>query len=420
MLPLMKKHILVISQYFYPEQFRINDICTEWVKRGYKVTVVTGIPNYPQGSYFEGYGIFKKRKETYNGIEIIRLPLIPRKKSSIFLAANYASFVFSGYLWKVLTKIKADIVFTFEVSPMTQALLGVWYSKKFKVPSILYVQDLWPENLKIVGGVNNPIIIKNIKKMVDYIYKNTNLILATSPSFKDHIEKNTTNINRVSYWPQYAEEFENNLHPIENDVSIPKDDVFNIVFAGNVGYAQGLEILPKAALLLKETNTKVRFNIIGDGRYKEELINITKKENIENYFNFIDRQPAGRIPKFLTDSDVAFLSFAENELFNKTIPAKLQTYLASAVPILGSVSGESKRIILQAECGIVSPPGDVELLVKNIKEVLEYDNLKLKQMAENSQKYGKKYFDKNRLLDEMDIYIQELLGGETCLKTKRY
>ena len=143
----LKKHILVIAQYFYPEQFSINDICTEWVKRGYKVTVITGIPNYPQGKYYNGYGLFKKRKETYNGIEIIRIPLIPRGKNAIMLALNYLSFVISGFFWKLFTKIEADYVFIFEVSPMTQALPGVWYAKKRKIPCYLYVQDLWPENV---------------------------------------------------------------------------------------------------------------------------------------------------------------------------------------------------------------------------------------------------------------------------------
>ena len=145
-----KKHILVVSQYFYPEQFRINDICTEWVKRGYKVTVLTGIPNYPQGEYFEGYDLVHKRTAEWNGIRIIRIPLIPRGHNSIGLVANYFSFVISGFIWKSLTKIKADYVFTFEVSPMTQALIGVWYAKKNKIPHYLYVQDLWPENVEIV------------------------------------------------------------------------------------------------------------------------------------------------------------------------------------------------------------------------------------------------------------------------------
>src|SRR5699024_7818619 len=155
----MKKHILVISQYFYPEQFRINDICSEWVKKGYKVTVITGIPNYPQGKSYKGYGFFKKNREKYNGIEIIRITLIPRGNSAIMLSLNYLSFVITGFFWSLFTKVKADAVFIFEVSPMTQALPGVWYSKRKGVPCYLYVQDLWPENVEIITGITNKRVI---------------------------------------------------------------------------------------------------------------------------------------------------------------------------------------------------------------------------------------------------------------------
>ena len=157
-----REHILVVSQYFYPENFRINDICAEWVKKGYKVTVVTGIPNYPQGKFYKGYGWFKRRKETWNGVDIIRIPLISRGKSSIRLALNYFSFVISGWFWKLFTRVKADIVFTFEVSPMTQALVGVWYAKRRKIPHYLYVQDLWPDNVEIVTGIKSKAILNPI------------------------------------------------------------------------------------------------------------------------------------------------------------------------------------------------------------------------------------------------------------------
>ena len=174
-----KKHILVITQYFYPEPFRINDMCLEWVNRGYKVTVLTGIPNYPQGEFYEGYSIKENRTENYNGVEIIRIPLVARGHSSIKLFLNYISFVVSGYWWKIRTKLEADYVFTFEVSPMTQALIGVWYTKKHKVPNYLYVQDLWPENVEIVTGITSPVVINPISKMVNYIYKNCTDIFAT-------------------------------------------------------------------------------------------------------------------------------------------------------------------------------------------------------------------------------------------------
>ena len=201
------KHILVISQYFYPEPFRINDICQEWVKRGYKVTVITGIPNYPQGKFYDGYGFTKKRKEIWNGIDVIRIPLIPRGHNSIGLMLNYLSFVVSGAFWKTFTRIKADYVFSFEVSPMTQVLIGCWYAKKHKVPHYVYVQDLWPENVQSVIGINNSLVIKPIDKMVDYIYSHSDEIFATSPSFVETICNRKVKVDRkkVQYWPQYAE-----------------------------------------------------------------------------------------------------------------------------------------------------------------------------------------------------------------------
>ena len=178
-----KKHILVVSQYFYPETFRINDMCQEWVKRGYKVTVVTGIPNYPMGKTFEGYGFTKKRHEIWNSIEIYRIPLIPRGSGAVGMIANYLSFMTSGIIAGKTKRINADLVFSFEVSPMTQVVTGISFAKRLHVPHYLYVQDLWPENVITVTGINSPLVIKPIDRLVDYVYKNSNEIFATSPSF---------------------------------------------------------------------------------------------------------------------------------------------------------------------------------------------------------------------------------------------
>ena len=185
----MGQHILVVSQYFYPEDFRINDICEEWIKRGYEVTVITGMPNYPKGKFFEGYGWFRKRRESYKGIHIIRLPILPRGRNALMLLLNYISFVVSGFFWKLFTKAKADKVFIFEVSPMSQALVGVWYAKRRNIPCFIYVQDLWPENVEIVTGIHNRYVIRKIDRMVDYIYRNCAKIFATSPSFVERIEE---------------------------------------------------------------------------------------------------------------------------------------------------------------------------------------------------------------------------------------
>ena len=398
-----KKHILVISQYFYPETFRINDMCQEWVKRGYKVTVITGIPNYPMGKFFDGYGYTKKRKEIWNGINIVRIPLIPRGKTSIGMVANYLSFVASGYIVNIFTDVKADYVFTFEVSPMSKALIGCWYAKKHHVPHYLYVQDLWPENVITVTGISNPVIIKPINKMVDYIYANSDQIFTTSPSFAETICSRLVKVNqkKVHYWPQYAEEF---YHPCERKMikEIPDDDSFKVIFTGNIGTAQGLEILPKAAELLKEEN--IKFVIVGDGRYLKEFNNEIKQRKVQKKFIMIPRQPAERIPELLCACDAAFLSFQNDPLWKKTIPAKLQSYMACGMPIIASAEGETERVIKKANCGVCCKIGDVDGLSDCIRKLADQD---ISKMADNSRRYFEKYFSKQNLMDEMDTFFNK-------------
>lgn len=409
----MKKHILVIAQYFYPEQFRINDICTEWVKRGYKVTVVTGIPNYPQGKYYDGYGLFKKRKETYNGMDIIRIPLIPRGNNAIMLALNYLSFVVSGFFWKMFTKIKADYVFIFEVSPMTQALPGVWYAKKRRIPCYLYVTDLWPENVEIVAGITNKKILTAIGVMVDYIYKRCDRIFTSSESFIQAIVDRGTEREKLEFWPQYAEDY---YKPVEkgnaNIPEIPNDDIFNIIFAGNIGFAQGLDVLPEAAKILKETNIKVRFNIVGDGRFKETLKSNVEEIQVANYFNFIDKQPATRIPEFMAVSDATLISLSKSKVFSITLPAKTQSCLACGVPVIVSADGEIQDVINKADAGVCSDAGDAKGLAENIQKLVSMPVQKHKDMAQNAVNYYQKNFDKETLLNRMDQWFSNINRNE--------
>lgn len=402
-----KKHILVVSQYFYPETFRINDMCLEWVKRGYKVTVVTGIPNYPMGKTFKGYGITKKRHEVWNGIEIYRIPLIPRGSGSLGMIANYLSFMVSGMLAGKMKNIKADLVFSFEVSPMTQVMTGISFAKKLHVPHYLYVQDLWPENVITVTGIRNPLIIKPIDKMVDYIYKNSDQIFATSPSFVEAICNRKVAVNRekVHYWPQYAEEF---YKPIDKSIAkevaaaygIPNDDSFKIIFTGNVGTAQGIDILPQTAELLKNEN--IKFVIIGDGRYLEKLVSDIKSRQLEKMFIFVARQPAEKIPVLLSACDVAFISFADDELWKMTIPAKLQSYMACGMPIIAVADGETKRIIEEAKCGWVCKMGDSRGLKNTIHEVMKID---LQEMMKHSLCYYNNNYKKEKVISKIMDYL---------------
>lgn len=403
-----KKSILVISQYFYPEQFRINDICREWVKRGYKVTVVTGIPNYPQGYFYKGYGWLKKRSEIYEGVQIIRLPLLPRGKSSLMLVCNYLSFVISGWFWSRFTKIKADQVFIFEVSPMTQALPGVWYAHKKKIPCSIYVQDLWPENIEAITGIHNKKVIGMINRMVDYIYQNCKYIFATSPSFVKRLEERKSvyqkKVSKVIYWPQYAEDFYKPV-AVRKLADMTEEDLFKVIFTGNIGYSQGLDILPKAAAILKKKCVCCKFYIVGDGRYLKEFQKDISKNKVEDMFSLLGRKRPEEIPDYLANCNVAFLSFTNNSLFRMTIPAKLQSYFACGIPVVAAVAGETERIIRESKAGVISWIGDARDLAEKIENLIECTEEERYKMGRNAVDYYKREFDKIRLLDEMDKYL---------------
>lgn len=403
-----RKHILLISQYFHPETFRVNDIACEWVKRGYKVTVLTGIPNYPMGKYFDGYDLKHHRREYWNGVEIIRIPLIARGNSgnkiinAVGMTANYLSFVFFGHRWiksREARNLHADLVFTVEVSPMTQALIGCWYAARYHVPSYLYVQDLWPENVETVTGIHNRLIINPINRMVDWIYAHSDQIFTTSPSFVKAIvnRKNHVDKSKVHYWPQYAEEFYRPMEPQHVD-GIDKDDKsFKIAFTGNIGTAQGLDVLSKAAELLKDVD--VKFIIVGDGRYQPEFERQIRERSVQDNFIMIPRVSAEQIPKILSCVNAGFISFNKTPLWEKTIPAKLQSYMACGKAIIASASGETERVIHEAECGVCVEIGNEKALANGIIKIMKMNS---RELGIKSREYFELHFDKKKLMDEMD------------------
>ena len=391
----------------------MNDMACEWVKRGYKVTVLTGIPNYPMGKYFDGYDRKHRTREKWNGINIIRIPLIARGNSSnkllnaIGMAANYLSFIVSGRRWVKSTeakKLQADMVFTFEVSPMTQAMIGVWYGKKYKVPTFLYVQDLWPENVETVTGIHNRMIIGPIDKMVDKIYRETGTIFTTSPSFVKAIVGRRVPVDKekVHYWPQYAEDFYRPLSPQPVEGIDPADDSYKIAFTGNIGTAQGLDVLPKAAKLLE--SEKVKFIIVGDGRYQPEFERQIDALGVRTKFVMIPRVPAERVPEILSNADAGFISFNKTPLWENTIPAKLQSYMACGKAIIASASGETERVISEAGCGVCCEIGSADALADGIKSMMKADG---KAMGEKARQYFNTHFDKQTLMDEMDDYFRK-------------
>ena len=399
--------LLVVAQYYYPEQFRINDMCAEWVKRGYDVTVVTGIPNYPQGKFFDGYGWFKRRKEVHNGVKIIRLPIVSRGSSKIQLGLNYVSFVVSGFFWQMFTKQKADVVFSFEVSPMTQVLPAVWFAKHRKISCIAYIQDLWPENFIEMTGINAGLIIRIIDYMTDYIYKNCQKILVTSNSFKRAVEERGVLADKVVFWPQYAEDFYKpsaTVSPL-----VPRDNIFTIAYTGNIGMAQGLDVLPKAAVLLKEIGQRIRFLMVGDGRGMSALKKAIGENKVEEFFYFVPQQPPHEIPSILAGADAAFISFADKPLFSMTIPAKLQSYMACGMPIIAVADGEVEGIIKEANCGICCKKEDIAGLSSAIIQLKSADSGIVSQMAISGIDFANRFFNKTEQMEHFTGYLEECL-----------
>lgn len=394
--------ILIVSQYFYPENFRINDLALELKKRGHEITVLTGLPNYPKGEYFEGYDDTKNCDEVWNDIPVYRCKLRPRKTGSVNLIRNYVSFVIeANKKLKELQNKDFDLIYVFEVSPITVALPAIKLKKKKNIPVIINIQDLWPENIVAVTGMTNPIIIGLVNKMVNYIYRHCDLILTASPSFVSKIKERINDKDKVRYWPQYS-----TVNKTDEEVSIYDKEYFNIVFTGNIGEAQGIDLAIEAAKILKDK--KICWHFVGEGRSKEKLEKLVNEYGINDRVKFHGFHPEKEIPKYLKDADAALLILKPNPVFEMTIPAKLQTYLACGVPILGCVSGEGKRIIEESKAGIVSEDISVDGLVKVCNQFIELPIDLLNEYKERSYCYGKSNFNKNKLISDLEKYMKKI------------
>lgn len=399
-------HILVESQFFYPEQMRINDICVSLAERGHTVTVVTSVPNYPQGKFYPGYGVFRRRRECFKGVSIIHLPVIPRGKGFIGLTLNYVSFVVSGWFFAHFTSIKPDIIFMNMSSPMTQSLVGTWLAKRRHIASVIYIMDLWPESFQAITGISSALILKPLGRMVDRIYSRVDHILTSSHGFLDVIEARGVPKAKLEYWPQYAEDF---YVPQESsagrDAKIPADDRLKIIFTGNVGLAQGLDLLIPAAEAIQRLRLPICFIIVGDGSYKETLLSLVDRRGLGNFFVFIDRQPALAIPGLLAQADAGLVILKKSEIFSKTLPAKVQSYMACSLPLIVSADGEAQRVVREAGAGAAAPAEDVEALVDAIASFAALGEERRSQMGEAAKIYSEKMFQKKRLVDRLETLL---------------
>ncbi len=397
--------ILIITQYFYPETFRVNTLCAELVRRGNEVTVLTGYPQYPIGKIYDGYGFNKPYDKEWNGARIERIKMRPRGKTPIGLFWNCYSFVQEGKKWVKRCKDKYDAVYVFEVSPVTVGLPAVAYKKKFGTPIYFNVQDLWPENAEIVLGITNKLIIGTINKIVNKIYSASDKILCSSQSFVNNIANRGVPAEKLMFWPQFCTE------PDFINMTKPEcycDEHFNIVFTGNIGEAQGLDLLVDTAAKLKDTN--VRWFLVGDGRAREKLENKVYENNLEDIVTFVGKVSEEEADRYIHFADCAYLSFKKNKLFDMTLPAKLQSYMACGTPILAAAGGESARVINEAQCGFVCEQ-DTDSLAHMVKNVV-LTSTELDVMRNNARRYFTEHFATELVIGELETMMNEFCNAK--------
>jgi len=406
-------HVLIISQYFWPESFRINDLAVGLVEKGYQVTVLTGLPNYPNGSFFDGYGLFTKHIEYYNSIKIIRVPLIPRGSSSkLRLILNYLSFALcASILSPLLCNDKYDVIYVFAPSPITIALPAIVMKKIKRIPIFLSVQDLWPESLTATGSINSAAIIKYVDKLVNYIYTESNKILIQSPSFKLSIDKYGISQNKIEYYPNSVEKI---FQPIDKSTLAKKfkdlPDGFIIMFAGNIGEAQDFPtILACAKRLCGYKN--IHWVILGDGRARSWVENEVHNLGLQDTVHLLGRFPLDIMPYYFNKADVMLVTLKQDPVFALTLPTKIQSYFACARPILASLDGEGAKVINESGAGLVSPAEDVDGLVDSVLTMYNMSQEERNEMGRNGKIYCDAHFDRELLINKLDVWIKNLSAG---------
>ncbi len=393
-----------MTQYFWPEQFRINDIALSLKKRGHKVTVLTGIPNYPEGEYFKGYKNFSPNKDLYEGIDIYRVPMFPRgKNKGLKLLLNYISFMLSASLFgPIFTKGKFEKIFVFQVSPVTAIFPGIIMKFVKKAKLYVWVLDIWPDTLEATGVLKSKKGLALVDYFVRFLYRHTDKILVPSKSFIERIKKQNVTERKLKYWPQWGEEFDSETSLI--DVSdLPQG--FVILFAGNIGTSQSFETVIDVATKLKSVKN-LHWVIVGDGLKKKWLDQEVERRNLKHCFHLLGRRPISHMPNYYSYANVLLLSLNEGPVFALTIPGKTQSYLSAGRPILASIDGETARLIDEAHCGITCKASDVDSLLKGVQKLLKTDLEELQEMGKNARRC----FDENFLKEKLLNHLEEIFG----------
>ena len=392
---------LIISQYFWPENFKINEIVTK-LSHHNSVDVITSYPNYPNGKIFEKFQNNRKKYNNFFGTKIYRVPQISRGDGSKFrILINYLSFLLSltiispNFFFK-----KYDRIFVFAPSPVLVGLVGIIIAKFNNAKSYIWILDLWPEILVELKIIKSHFVSNFLNFVINLMYKKFDIILVQSKSFKNIIARKIKNKKKIIYFPSWSDDisFKKKKFKINNNL--------NILFTGNLGTAQNLEItIEVSKMLLKNKIKNFKWILVGDGRYKKELINLVKNNKLNKYYSFHKHQKLSNLKNFYKKSNICFISLKKGKVLNSTIPAKLQTYMSIGMPIIGSISGETFELIKKSRCGLVSNSGNKFELFKNIKKILNMSISKLELMGKNGNKYYYNNFNKKIILNKLMFYL---------------
>jgi len=404
--------ILVVTQYFWPENFRINDLVSELAGRGHTVTVLTGYPNYPDGKIFAAFRDHPGRFMQYAGAEVVRVPLTARGVGSFRLILNYVSFALSASIvgsWKLRGR-RFDVVFAYEPSPITVGIPAIVLRALKRAPLAFWVLDLWPETLVAVGAVRAKWLLQAIGRLVALIYNRCDLILAQSRSFVPQIERYCRDTARIRYFPSWAESvFEMDKVQRAPEVS-EKPGVFSVMFAGNIGDAQDFPAILAAADLLR-VNDRIRWLIVGDGRTAAWVAREVEARGLVDRVVMLGRYPVERMPSFYKHADCLLVSLKSDPIFSMTIPGKLQSYLAAGIPVIAMLDGEGADVVERSQSGLACRAGDSQGLAQAVLQLAGMTGEQRMALGENGLKLSKTEFDRRLQIGKLEKWLIELAAA---------
>lgn len=400
--------LLIVTQYFWPENFRINDLVAQLVRRGHQVTVLTGSPNYPGGEIYPDFKANRASYARFEGAEVVRVGLLPRGQGAARLMLNYLSFALTASLigpWK-LRRRNYDAIFVFEPSPITVGIPAIVLKWIKRAPIAFWVLDLWPQSLRAVGAVRSEVVLNLVEGLVRIIYRNCDVVLAQSKSFMHVITQQIGDASRIKYFPSWAEDVALDRDAVPAPEIEHRPDLFNIVFTGNIGEAQDFDAVLDAVEGLR--NEPVRWIIVGDGRKASWLAEEVTRRGLKERLLLPGRFGLERMPSFFRHADALLVSLRNDPVFAQTIPGKVQTYLAAGVPILAMLDGEGAQVITEGGAGLAVAAGDSAALIYAVRHMVSMSQKQRVEMGQRGPALIMSDFNRDHLLTQLEATLFDL------------